>query len=444
MFSTTRRHLLGSALAAAAGAALPDCFRGSRPPPLARDAVKTTPWPEANAILASTRRPSIAGATFEAFSFGALGDGKGDETNAIQSAIDAAWRAGGGRVVVAPGEHLIGALRLRSRVQLHLAAGASLIFTEDRRQYPAVFTRYEGLECVNRSPPIYALDELDIALTGEGTLDASRTAGSNRGDDRGFLESLVARGVALSERNVVDRLRTSFVQPYRCANVLIQDVTLVGSPFWQLHPVLCIDVTVEGVTTSVSGANSDGCNPESCDRVVIRGCTLGSGDDSVALKSGRDEDGRRLAVPCRNVVILGCQAEGRFGFLSCGSELSGGIENVFAYRNRSYGRGIGSILWVKSNTRRGGYARTIRISDFRAGSLRNAAVWMSTDYEGQRGEWLPRFSDIELSGVTVDSAPRVLDLKGLAAAPLGPLVLRDCRFGSVASPDRIEHAIVRW
>jgi len=439
----TRRQILGSAALAAAGAVLPDCFRGSRPPPLPPDPVTTTPWPEANAILASTRLPSIPSATFEAFSFGARGDRRDDETSAIQSAIDAAWRAGGGRVEVAPGEHLTGALRLRSRVHLHLATGASLIFNEDPRRYPPVFTRYEGIECVNRSPLVYAYGESDVAISGKGTLDASRTAEWNRGADRGFLESLVAHGVAPSARNVVDRLRTSFVQPHRCASVLIQGVTLTGSPFWQIHPVLCTDVTLEGVTTSVSGANSDGCDPESCDRVVIRGCTLASGDDNIALKSGRDADGRRLAAPCRNVVILGCQAEGRFGFLCCGSELTGGIENVFAYRNRSYGRGIGSILWVKSNTRRGGYARNVRIADFRAGTLRNAVLSMTTEYAGQQGDWLPRFSEIELSGLTVDSAPRVLDLKGLAAAPMGPVVLRDSTFAAIASPDRIENAIVR-
>jgi polygalacturonase len=435
----TRRRLLGSAVLSAAGAALPDCFRGSRPPPLPRDAVSATPWPEANAILASIRLPAIPSKSFEASSFGASGK---DETFAIQSAIDAAWRAGGGRVEVAPGEHPVGALRLRSRVDLHLAAGASLIFSEDARRFPPVFTRYEGVECVNRSPLVYAQGESDIAISGEGTLDASRTGEWNRGADRGFLESLVARGVEPTARRVVDRLRTSFVQPYQCARVLIQGVTLTGSPFWQLHPVLCSDVTVEGVTTSVSGANSDGCDPESCDRVVVRGCTLASGDDNIALKSGRDTDGRRLAVPCRNVVIAGCQAEGRFGFLCCGSELSGGIENVFAYRNRSYGQGIGSILWVKSNTRRGGYVRNVRVADFHAGALRTAVVSMTTEYAGQEGDWLPRFSDIELSGLTVESAPRVLDLKGLAAAPMGPVVLRDSTFGSVEWPDRIEHAVV--
>ena len=432
--------MLGSAMVAAAGAALPDCFRGSRPPPLPPDPVTTTPWAEANAILASTRLPSIPNALFVRSPSAPRGN---DEAGAIQSAIDAAWRAGGGLVAVAPGEHLTGALRLRSGVNLHLAGGASLIFSEDPRLYPPVFTRYEGIECVNRSPLIYAHGESDIALSGEGTLDASRTAGWNRGADRGFLESLVAQGVEPAGRNVLDRLRTSFIQPYRCARVLIQGVTLTGSPFWQLHPVLCTDVTVEGVTTSVSGANSDGCDPESCDRVVISGCTLASGDDNIALKSGRDADGRRLAIPCRNVVIVGCQAEGRFGFLCCGSELTGGIENVFAYRNRSYGRGIGSVLWVKSNTRRGGYARNVRIADFRAGTLRNAVVSMTTEYAGQQGEWLPRFSDIELSGLTVESAPRVLDLQGLAAAPMGPIVLRDSTFAGIASPDRIEHAIVR-
>jgi polygalacturonase len=254
---------------------------------------------------------------------------------------------------------------------------------------------------------------------------------------------MVSEALDPSARVATGRLRTSFVQPYRCANVLIEGVTLANSPFWQLHPVLCKNVTIEGVTTSVSGENSDGCDPESCDQVVIRGCTLASGDDNIALKSGRDADGRRVGVPCRNVVILGCQAEGRFGFLCCGSELSAGIENVFAFRNRSYGRGLGSILWLKSNTRRGGYARNIRVADFHAGELRNSVLSITTRYAGQRGDEVPRFEDIELSGLTVESAPRVLDVEGLAGAPVGPLILRDSTFGAVAGPDRIQHAIVR-
>ena len=163
-----------------------------------------------------------------------------------------------------------------------------------------------------------------------------------------------------------------------CARVRIQGVTLQGSPFWQLHPTLCTDVTVEEVTTRDSGANSDSRDPESCDRVVIRRCTFASGDDNVAIKAGRDEDGRRIAVPCRNLVIVGCQAEGRFGFVTCGSEQTGGIENVYAFANRSYGGGVGSAVWVKSYALGEGTPGNLNVSGFR-GHTSGAAIFVSMD-----------------------------------------------------------------
>ena len=108
--------------------------------------------------------------------------------------------------------------------------------------------------------------------------------------------------------------------------------------------------------------------------MVLRGCTFASGDDNIALKSGRDVDGRRIGAPCRNVVIVGCQGEGRFGFITCGSEQSGGIENVYAFANRSYGRGVGYAVWVKSNRRRGGYTRNLNVSGFRGHTSRAAIL----------------------------------------------------------------------
>ncbi|TMB13522.1 MAG: hypothetical protein E6J66_02885, partial [Deltaproteobacteria bacterium] len=358
-----RRGLLRSGVLSVAGATIPSCwYRTATPAPLP-EAPRSTPWPQADAILASTASPAIPSRTFALA--GARGDGDGDDTLALQRAIDGCHASGGGHVVIPRGVFVTGALRMRSRVDLNLSAGATLLFSEDSGRFPPVRTRYEGLECVNRSPMLYAWEETDLALTGSGTLDASRTAAWNRGSDReGVLEPMVARGLAPDERVVVGRLRTAMVETIGCARVLIQGVTLSGAPFWQLHPTLCTDVTIEGVTTSDSGPNSDGCNPESCERVVIRRCTFASGDDDIALKSGRDEDGRRLAAPCRNVVVLGCQAEGPYGFLACGSEQSGGVENVYAFGNRAYGFGVGAALWLKSNTRRGGYTRNVNLSGF--------------------------------------------------------------------------------
>ena len=432
----TRRRLLDAALLAAASAALPRCHLSwLRPPPFPPDLPPRTPWPEANAILDGTALPAIPDAVFAVTGFGAKGDGRNDEAAAVQAAIDACAGAGGGRVAVPAGRWLVGALRLRSRVDLHLEAGAALLFSDDPAKYPPVRTRFEGIECVNRSPMIYADGESDVALTGEGTLDASRAASWNQGGDReGVLEPLVARGVPPEGRDGTGRLRTSMVQPHRCARVLVQGVKLVGAQFWQLHPVLCRDVTIEGVTTSGGGPNTDACDPDSCERVVIRHCSLPSGDDNVALKSGRDADGRRVGAPCRDVVVMNCQAEGRFGFLTLGSELTGGIENVYAYNLWTYGRGVGSALWIKSNSRRGGAVRNVRVDSFRGQRLGGAVVRATMSYFGQTGAWPPSFEGIELTRLDVAGATRVLDLDGLPANPIGRVRLADSRFAGILDP----------
>jgi polygalacturonase len=439
----SRRQFLQAGLALGAGALLPRCrFQGTTPPPFPVDLPAATPWPEANAILATTRVPVFPDVDFPVPSFGARGDGQSDDTDAFLAAIEACSRAGGGHVTVPPGSWLVGALRLRGGVDLHLATGATLLFSADANRYPAVLTRYEGIECINHSPMIYAFGETDIALTGGGVLDASATAAWNTGSDRaGVLEPLVARGVPPGERVVTGQLRTAFVEPYLSSGVLVQGVTLVGAPFWQLHPTLSTDVTIDGVTTTVSGENSDGCDPESCLRVVIRQSTLAAGDDNIALKSGRDADGRRLATPCRDIVILNCQAEGPFGFLSCGSEQTGGIENVYAYNNWSYGRGVGSLLWVKSNSQRGGHTQNIHIDTFRGAGLHSAVVSATMSYGGQSGEHLPVFDGFQLGHLAIDGATWVVDADGLDGDPVGPIAISDSRFANIAhGPDLLSHA----
>jgi polygalacturonase len=423
----TRRELIR---AGALAAALPGCvFRGgSIPPPMASNAPRTTPWPKANRILATTLPPVFPARIFTVESFGARG--KVDDTAAFARAIAVCADAGGGRVLVPAGTWSVGSLRLRSNVELHLERGATLSFSDDPSLYPEVFTRYEGIECINRAPPVYAFGETNVALTGEGTLDASKTSAWNRGSDReGVLEPLVARGVPAEERRATGRLRTSFVQLYRCKNVLIQGVTLRGASFWQLHPVLCDGVVIDGVTTRVSGPNTDGCDPESCRRVVIRSCTFASGDDNIALKSGRDQDGRRLATPCEDVVILHCQAEGRYGFICLGSELSGGIRNVYAHDNWTFGRGVGEALWIKANSRRGGFVDGVHLDGFRGAGFRNAVVRVAGDYDGQKGSFPPRFGTLELSHFEVSDAPRVFELE---SAQIGPVIVRDSAFTAIA------------
>src|SRR5579883_1205214 len=257
------------------------------------------------AILARIRPPKFPSREFDA-----------TKSASIQKAVDACAAAGGGRVVVPPGDHKSGPIHLKSDVELHVSAGATIFFSNDPKHYPNVFTRWEGIECMNFSPLIYAWEARNIAVTGKGTLDGQssrehwwawkgnakwKTAGFPTQDrDRESLFEMAEKNVPVEQRvfGLGHYLRPNFLQPYRSQNVLIEDITIRNSPMWEIHPVLCKNVTVRNVTIDSHGPNNDGCDPESCTDFLIEGCTFDTGDDCIALNSGRNADGRRIGVPC--------------------------------------------------------------------------------------------------------------------------------------------------
>jgi len=428
----SRRSALLVAASAGAGL-LPGCgFEATRPPSMPARLPDTTPWPEANAILSSVVVPSFPPRTFPVTDFGARARPGFDNSAAFARAVAACHDAGGGRVLVPAGEWSVGAIRLRSNVELHLLRDATLYFSEDERLFPLVLTRSDGVECINRSPMIYAYREQNVAITGEGRVDASRTAAWNHGGYRSrALDDLLA--LPPSRRRVPGRVRSTFIEPYACRNVLIQGITLTGPQSWQLHPTLCVDVTIDGVTTSAAPFRiTDGCDPESCDRVVIKNSTLAAGDDNIALKSGRNADGRRVATPCQNVVVLNCQAEGPDSFLTCGSESSGGIKNVYAFNNWVYGRGVKTMLHIKTNSERGGSTQNINIDTFSGSHFRCSVIDVSLNYDRTNGTHPPSVRDISVSRVRASDAPSVVSLVGLPESPIRGMFIRDSTFTEIS------------
>lgn len=391
------------------------------------------PWAAANTILSETTVPTFPSATFTVTSYGAKGDGKTDNTSAFAKAIAACNQAGGGQVVVPSGTYVTGAIHLLSNVNFHLNSGATLKFSSDASKFPVVLTRYEGIECMNHSPLIYAYGQTNIALTGSGVLDASGTFSWNTGSNRaGVLEPLVSKPP--SQRVVTGKLRVTFIEPYNCTNVLIQGVTLHNPRFWQLHPTLCKNVTVDGVTTSIGGSQTDGCDPECCDHVVIKNSTIRAGDDNIAMKSGRDTDGRRINVPTQNVVIWNNQFEGPWGAITAGSEITGGVQNVYAYSNSTVGGGTRFVHYNKSNTLRGGFLRNVNIDTFHANALHGAGVFANMVYNHQTGNFPPDFSGpFILNNITVDSASQVLDLVGISNDKLGPFTISNSTFNKISN-----------
>ena len=425
--------------------------------PFAAQARATDPWTQADAIVAGIARPRIPSRRISIVAHGARPDGS-LATDAIHAAIAALARAGGGRVVVPPGRFLTGPIRLQSNIELHLAAGATLAFSTDARLFPIVLTRFEGVELMGLAPLIGAHGCHDIAITGAGTLDGQasgehwwRWKGPWKGTvDGGWREgqpdqrpararlfAMAEAGVPVAQRvfGPADYLRPAFIEPYGCERVLIEGVRVRGAPFWQIHPVLCRHVIVRGIDILGRGPNNDGCDPESCSDVLIDRVTFDTGDDCIAIKSGRNADGRRVGAPSERIVIRDCVMREGHGGITVGSEISGGVRDVFAERCRLDSPSLNVAVRFKNNARRGGVLERIHVRDLTVGEVKQAVIAADFHYEeGAAGRYTPVLRDVTIERVTATRAGRALDVQGLPGAPIERLTIRDCRFDGVTRP----------
>lgn len=327
---------------------------------------QTSGWDAVPGILERIVPPKFPDRDFVITAYGARSGGEVDCTAAFAAAIKACNEAGGGRVVVPAGVFLSGPIHLKSHVNLHLQAEATIRFTTNTAAYmPPVFTRFECIELMGYSAPVYAFEQSDIAISGAGTLDGQgqfwhRWIKQWDADIRKLVEMGKA-GVPVSERVFGEgfKLRPNFIQPVRCQNVLIEGVRVINSPMWTLNPVYCTNVTIRGVTVETEGPNTDGCDPDSCADVLIKDCVFSNGDDCIAVKSGRDEDGRRVNLPCENVVIQNCVFKNGHGGVTMGSETAGGIRNVFAENCHFDSPDLDMAMRFKTNPARGGYIENI-------------------------------------------------------------------------------------
>lgn len=417
-------------------------------------------WDRVPEILARIRPPSFPDRDVSITDHGALGDGETDATEAFARAVAACSAAGGGRVVVPAGIFLTGPIHLESNINLHLAEDATIRFTRDTSEYlPAVFTRWEGMELINYSPLIYAFEKENVAVTGAGTLDGNAndvywwpwkgreeygwTEGEpEQSDARDRLQVMVEEGVAVEDRvfGEGDYLRPSFIQPYRCENVMVEGVTIINSPMWEIHPVLCTNVTVKGVHVESHGPNNDGCNPESCRDVLIDGCYFDTGDDCIALKSGRNADGRRLNTPVENVIVQNCVMRDGHGGVVIGSEISGGARNIFARDCEMSSPNLDRVLRIKTNSIRGGVVEQVYVRDIQVGEVAHAIVSVNFLYEeGDAGPFEPVVRDIEVRNVTSDKSEHALYLIGYEDAPIRDIRIVNSRFDNVEKDSVLEH-----
>ncbi len=460
MRSPTRRDFLNTlavgavwtGYARSAGAAVrADMLRSPNAP-------RADGWDQVPDILKRIQAPIFPDRAFEAGKYGAVADGVNDCTDALQRAIDDCHAAGGGRVNLPAGRMATGPLRLRSNVNLVLKKGTVLAFTTDPSRFPLVLTRFEGVEVMNYSPLLYAHGEENIAITGEGTLDggancmdwwswkgATECSVADRHDQangRKRLFEMAEAGVPAANRVAGQGwyLRPSFVQPYACRNVLIEGITIVNSPFWLLHPVLCTNVTIRNVTAASLGPNNDGCDVESCRDVLLEGCTFETGDDCVVIKSGRNADGRRLHAPSENIIVRRCTMRDGHGGVTIGSEISGDARRVFVEDCEMSSPRLDRGIRLKTNAMRGGVIEDVFVRNVRVGEVAEAVLSIDFTYEeGAAGQFMPTVRGIELRDVTSRQSKYGLYLRGFASAPITDVRLTRCTFDHVSKPDVIEN-----
>ena len=418
-------------------------------------------WDEAQyrQIEQSIRKPVFAGREYRITDFGAsVRATAARNQKAINRAIATCSRQGGGRVVVPRGEWLTGAIRLQSRVNLVVEEGATLKFAFDPALYPLVKTSWEGLECWNYSPCIYAYQATDVGLTGRGTVDgngsrdtwwpmcgaakygfvAGQTKEAQSLGARAQLLKMAEDGVPADERRfgMGRGLRPQLVNFNACDGILVEGLTLANSPFWVIHPLLSTNITVDGVTVTNDGPNGDGCDPEACSNVLIQNCTFDTGDDCIAIKSGRNNDGRLWNRPSENIIIRHCKMKDGHGGVVIGSEISSGCRNVFAEDCHMDSPHLDRVLRIKTNNCRGGVIENINMRNVTVGQCNEAVLRINLDYEPReqcyRG-FEPTVRRVYMENVTSRESKYGVQIIGLNNIEnVSDVTVKNCRFDGVS------------
>ena len=420
----------------------------------AQTETQTDSWVEASKILDSIVVPTFPDVTYDVTCYGAVDDGVTDCTEAFKYAIKECSEKGGGKVVVPEGYFLTGPIYLMSNVNLNVTEKAVIKFSTDPNKYlPVVFTRWEGVECMNYSPLIYAYGEENIAITGTGILDGQgkdenwwswkgnkddgwKEGMPNQKKGRNLLFEMGENNIPPEKRIFGDGyyLRPSFVQPYKCKNVLIDGVTFKDSPMWFLNPVLSENITVTNVTVEGLGPNNDGFDPECSKNILVKNCYFNTGDDCIAIKSGRNNDGRRVNVPSENIIIQNCVMKEGHGGVVIGSEISGGVKNVFAEDCIMDSPNLERAIRLKTNSIRGGVIENLFVRNIKVGEVSEAVLKIDYYYEeGDKGPFTPEVRNIQLENVESQKSPYAIWIKAYDRSPVKNLSLENCLFNNVAN-----------
>lgn len=423
-------------------------------------------WKKMETIVSSIIPPTFPKKVFNIVTFGARPNGTFDNTKAIHKAIQECNKSGGGIVLVPKGKFLSSAIHLEDNVNLHLDKDAEILFsTNPKDYYPLVHTSFEGTELMNYSPLVYAYQKKNVAVTGEGTLNGQADknnwwpwCGSNQyGWEKGTpsqsdplsrlrLVEMAEKNIPVSERIFGEGyyLRSSFVEFFDCKNILLQGVTIINAPFWVIHPIKSENVIIDGVTINSHGPNNDGCDPEYSKNVIIKNCTFNTGDDCIAIKSGRDADGRRVAMKSENIIVQNCTMFDGHGGVTIGSEISGGVSNVFVENCKMNSPNLDIAIRLKTNSKRGGLIENFYVRNIEIGQVKDAVLKVDMFYNvhgNQIGTFIPRIENIYLENVTVENGGKYGILaKGYKESPIKNITFDNVNIKIVQEPYAIENA----
>jgi polygalacturonase len=346
--------------------------------------------------MAQLKRPDIPSRHFDIRDFGATDGGLVKNTQAIQTAIENAAKAGGGIVVIPKGKWLTGAIHLENNINLYISKDAELLFSQEFSDYlPVVFSRHEDIECYKYSAFIYADGKTNIAITGEGILNGQGklwwSFKETKKNVEILLNEMANKNVPVKDR-VFDgtdgkQLRPAFFQPMNCTNILVEGVTFLYGAFWTITPTYCENVIIRKVHIVTEGSyghtpNGDGVNPSSCKNVLIEDCEFDTGDDCIAIKAGRDMDGLRVGKSTENIVIRNCRGLRGHGGIVIGSETSGSIRNVYA-ENCQF-KGTDRIVRIKTARGRGGVIENMWFKNLTGENILLEAIHLNMLYTGKR------------------------------------------------------------
>ncbi|MGO4770275.1 glycoside hydrolase family 28 protein [Flavobacterium sp. W22_SRS_FK3] len=369
------------------------------------------PRAKVDSIVNRIQLPKIPSFQINVVKLGAKGDSISNSKPFFDEAMALCKKNNGGTIVVPKGVYLLnGPIHFVSNVNLKIEKDAKIKFSDKPEDYlPMVLTSWEGTMLYNYSPLIYAYDCKNIALTGEGIIDGEggrtwKTFKAQEAKGKELSREMNHNTVPLKDRKFGEGyfLRPQMIQFFNCKNILVEDIRIENSPFWCLHLLKSESITVRGISYKSLNYNNDGIDPEYAKDVLIENVTFNNGDDNVAIKAGRDHEGRANSVtPSENIVIRNCNFKGLHGVV-IGSEMSAGVQNVFVENCKTVGylkRGI----YLKTNADRGGFIKNIFVRNIQLDEVEDC-LYITANYHGEGKGFQSEISNVSFSDISCNKA----------------------------------------